>query len=228
MSGYAEYDLEKTPVKENNVYNVPVVIATPESLGILGRLIDNFEQEECKVVPWPRGSHQRPLMKNTGVGANTYEDFIVWWEGSHVHGENKAVNSGRYTTGIVHPGKSDTLLVREMNYHPDGEQLIFPKQIEPFIVVMGIPGDEISYADTKTVQRNGQQTVKFIAYWFDGTKGLVIHPNVWHQPPIPLTPKQIFLDKQAQTHACVGYDSLKEHKLWLGVHLHGLNLGGEV
>ena len=60
------------------------------------------------------------------------------------------------------------MLLWHANYHPDGGQLFFPLDRRPFLVPLALPGDDV------TPQR-------FVCFRFDGTRGLYIHPNIWHE-----------------------------------------------
>lgn len=210
MSGYAEYDLPD----EFNIGYLPTVVATNHSLRNLGNLVDDFDDEKVIIEKWPLNG-PRKLMPRTGLGPVTQGDFRVWWEDDLLHGENHSVESGLYNIARVHPKDKDILLTREMNYHPDGGQVIFPKERKPFLVLLGNQGDDIQWDLHKSLGVPGYQVTKFACFYFDGSKGLHIHPNVWHQPPIPLTEELEFKDKQGAVHGCVGYDSVKEHDLWM-------------
>jgi ureidoglycolate lyase/seryl-tRNA synthetase len=214
MSGYAEYDIPDDG-KEIKMVHLPLVIATKESLQNLGNLVHRFESANVTIVDWPRKSKARPLMSNTGVGPITQGDFKVWWEGDMLHGENHSVSSGLYNIARKVPGSPNLLLTREMNYHPDGGQVIFPKEKKPFIVLLGVPGDNVCWNPQEVLKEPGYVVTKFAAFYFDGSKGLHIHPNVWHQPPIPLEGSLEFFDKQGAVHGCVGYDSIKEDDVWM-------------
>ena len=63
-------------------------------------------------------------------------------------------------------------LMWRANYHPDGGQMFFPLENAPFVVPMALPGDDVTPQDFK-------------AFWFDGSKGLYMHPNVWHDGVFP-------------------------------------------
>ena len=94
------------------------------------------------------------------------------------------------------------ILTREANYHPDGGQLFFPKDNKPFISPLALPGDDI-------------QPNNFKAFYFDGSQGLYIHPNIWHEGVFPTKGRAIFKGKQGKIHARVSIDLLKEFKSYL-------------
>jgi len=214
MSGYADYD--NIDLDTEKVINLPLVIATEESLAGLGRLVPNFEDEEVDLVQWPKKGF-RDLERKTGFTPITEGTFRTWWDGQMAHAENHSVESGKYNVAIdistENANEQLSLLTREMNYHPDGGQVIFPKEKKPFLVFLGVPGDMIQIG--KKVE--GYMCVKFAAFYFDGFHGLHINPNVWHQPPVPLANSLEFHDKQGAVHGCVAYDSVKENKVWLSV-----------
>jgi len=60
---------------------------------------------------------------------------------------------------------------------------------------------------------------KIIAFWCDGTKGLYIHPNIWHEGIFPVGDKQRFLDRQGRVHARVSCDIGAEFGVYLSVPL---------
>ena len=61
------------------------------------------------------------------------------------------------------------------------------------MVALALPGDDITPADV-------------VAFRFDGTRGLYIHPDIWHEGVFPLAPRQRFLDRQGRVHARLGVE----------------------
>jgi len=55
----------------------------------------------------------------------------------------------------------------------------------------------------------------FVAFWFDGSRGFQIAPNVWHQPPYVTDDVTVFMNKQSSVFACVEMDSVKEFGKYL-------------
>jgi ureidoglycolate hydrolase len=98
------------------------------------------------------------------------------------------------------------VLVREANAHPDGGQVFFPKSKEAFVALLAPPGDEVHVEDFK-------------AFYFDGSCGLQIFPDVWHQPLYPVCDEASFLGKQGAVHACKLFDSVVEFGKWMRVPL---------
>ena len=41
----------------------------------------------------------------------------------------------------------------------------------------------------------------FVAFWSDGSFGIYIHPDIWHEGVFPVTPTGRFFDKQGKVHA---------------------------
>ena len=94
------------------------------------------------------------------------------------------------------------MYIWHVNYHPDGGQLFFPTKIGPFISPLALPGDDVEIKDFK-------------AFYFDGSKGLYIHPNIWHEGVFPLQEKSSFKGKQGKIHARVSIDLKKEFNKYL-------------
>lgn len=83
-------------------------------------------------------------------------------------------------------------------YHPDSSHIIVPKENSPYILILGT------------------QPYKLRAYIFDGSCGFDIAPGIWHQHPILHYEGDLtFMSKQATSHICVEYDSVKEDNRYL-------------
>ena len=136
-------------------------------------------------------------------------------KGDFMIAQNHAV-SGHYITGwFADPAFACAestspnyarVLVREANYHPDGGQVFFPQNMAPFVALLALPGDDV-------------QPENFIAFYCDGSFGIQIFPNIWHQPVFPLGESATFYDKQGKVHACVAVDFVKEFQTYLSVPL---------
>ena len=50
----------------------------------------------------------------------------------------------------------------------------------------------------------------FKAFWFDGSKGLYIHPNVWHEAVFPVGETGRFFDRQGKVHARINCEIAEE------------------
>ena len=206
-----------TPVQ---VLEIPLIEATNESLKGYGYLVDSYEHSDIEIVTWPKQGW-REIEQGTGnEGGVTEGSFDTWWDGSILYGQNNAVQhnseyeeeGGKYILGYSsHP---DTLAentkytsptemyVWHVNYHPDGGQLFFPTKPGAFISHLALPGDDIAPEDFK-------------AFYFDGTKGLYIHPNIWHDGVFPVQEKSSFMGRQGKVHARISVDLKKEFNTYI-------------
>ena len=53
----------------------------------------------------------------------------------------------------------------------------------------------------------------------DGTLGLYIHPNIWHEGVFPLSPQATFHDEQGKVHARVSCNIAREFDVFLAIPL---------
>jgi hypothetical protein len=184
---------------------IPVVDATNARLQGYGYLVDDPSACEIEIVRWP-AQGTRPVDTDTGdQGGTTEGTFISTWKGDVLYGRNEAVD-GHYILafGVV-PERARTdhgevpcrILLWHANYHPDGGQLFYPLEQQPFYVPLALPGDEVT-------------PDRFTCFRFDGTQGLYIHPNIWHEGVFALRGTQRFFDKQGAVHARVSVDFARE------------------
>lgn len=196
-------------------HDVPLVVATEESVKGYGQLVDDPKDFEIEIVRWPAAGW-RKVDEGTGDEGGWVEGiFHGEWTGDVLMGSNEAVN-GHYVLGWSTDPQSaqadqqtaprDQVLLWHMNYHPDGGQLFFPLDKQPFVVPVALPGDDL-------------KPDKVIAFWCDGTRGLYIHPNIWHEGIFPTDGKQRFLDRQGKVHARVSCDIGEEFGVYLSVPL---------
>jgi len=189
---------------------MPVVDATSDSLRGYGCLIGSPDECRVEIVRWPsQGS--RPIDEDTGDQAGTTEGiFVSEWQGDILYGHNEAVG-GHYILAYAQPPESARtdhadaprrMMLWHANYHPDGGQLFFPLDHRPFYVPLALPGDDV------TPQR-------FVCFRFDGTRGLYIHPNIWHEGVFGLSGTDRFFDKQGAVHARVSVDFAREFQCLL-------------
>jgi len=184
---------------------MPVLEASTRSLEGYGMLVDDPAQCRIEVVRWP-ASGWRPVDTDSGdEGGTTEGTFVSEWHGDILFGRNSAVG-GEYVLAYAdeparcrtdHARDPERMLLWHANYHPDGGQLFFPLDPAPFYVPLALPGDDISPA-------------RFVCFRLDGTRGLYIHPNVWHEGVFSLRGAQRFLDKQGAVHARVSVDFARE------------------
>ncbi|HTX23977.1 MAG TPA: ureidoglycolate lyase [Steroidobacteraceae bacterium] len=189
----------------------PLVTASEETLKGYGCLVDEPTTFPIEIVRWPaQGS--RPIDENTGnQGGITEGLFEFWWKGGTLYARNNAVGDS-YLFGWsdwpedLPSAKPDAAreraLIWRANYHPDGGQLFHPMHGESFVVPLALPGDDVT-------------PEKFISFWCDGTRGLYIHPNIWHAAVVPFDAHAEFLDRQSRVHARVSVDFAKEFGCYL-------------
>ena len=199
-------------------HDVPLVVADDVSLAGYGALVDNPEDFEIEIVPWP-ALGWRPIDAGTGNEGGVVEGiFHSEWRGQILHGRNDAVN-GNYILGwSENPGSADPqvpidtperVLLWHLNYHPDGGQLFYPLESKPFVVPVALPGDDLALE-------------AIVAMWCDGSRGLYIHPGIWHEGVFPATGAQSFRDRQGRVHARVSCNIAQEFGVFLNVPLQNV------
>jgi ureidoglycolate lyase len=207
------FDASEKPSLE--LFEVPLIKATDESVNAYGCLVDDPENFEIEIKQWP-AQGWRPIDAGTGDEGGFVEGiFYGEWQGDILYGANEAVN-GNYVLGWSTDPQSasdqeqtcprEKVLLWHMNYHPDGGQLFFPLDNQPFVVPVALPGDDLT-------------PDKVVAFWCDGSKGLYIHPGIWHEGIFPAQDKQRFLDRQGRVHARVRCDIGEEFGTYLSVPL---------
>ncbi|HQU67697.1 MAG TPA: ureidoglycolate lyase [Albidovulum sp.] len=197
------------------LHQVPLIVATDETVKGYGRLVDDRDFA-IEITRWP-AQGWRPIDEGTGdEGGHVEGTFRCDWKGDVLYGENEAVK-GHYVLGWstdpqeASATKATTLrekvLLWHMNYHPDGGQFFYPLDRKPFVVPLALPGDDLT-------------PEKVIAFWCDGSRGLYIHANIWHEGVFPVEDRQRFLDRQGRVHARVSADIGTEFGVYLSVPLH--------
>ena len=195
-------------------HDVPLIKADTESVKGYGYLVDDPDSFNIEIARWP-AQGWRPVDADTGDEGGTVEGiFHSAWVGDVLRGRNDAVD-GDYVLGwSCNPGdaneqseaKVQRVLLWHLNYHPDGGQLFYPVDGKPFVVPAALPGDDLSLD-------------KIVAFWCDGSQGLYIHPNIWHEGVFPTTQQQSFRDKQGRVHARVSCNVAQEFGVFLNVPL---------
>ncbi|MBU3738580.1 MAG: ureidoglycolate hydrolase [Rhodoferax sp.] len=193
---------------------MPVVAATPHLLQGYGRLVDDPQACAVEIVRWP-AQGWRPVDEDTGDEAGTTQGvFVSEWQGDVLYGSNEAVG-GHYVLAYAQPPEAaDTthrrppqrMMLWHANYHPDGGQLFFPLDRQPFMVPLALPGDDV-------------RPEHFVCFWFDGSQGLYIHPNIWHEGVFTLQGRQRFHDRQGAVHARVSIDFAREFNCLLAANI---------
>jgi ureidoglycolate hydrolase len=90
------------------------------------------------------------------------------------------------------------------NYHPDSGQVFYPRDHDPFVALLALPGDDIKSED-------------FVAFHFDGSFSVQIHADIWHQQVYPISDRAVFLGKQGAVHAHANIDTANEWGIYLSV-----------
>lgn len=197
------------------LFEVPLIEATDASVGDYGCLVDDADGFEIEIVRWP-AQGWRPVDEDSGDEGGCAEGiFHGEWKGDVLYGANDAVD-GRYVLGwstdpqqassVEQTVARDQVLLWHLNYHPDGGQLFHPIEKKPFVVPVALPGDDLT-------------PEKVVAFWCDGSRGLYIHPNIWHEGVFPVDDTQRFLDRQGKVHARVSCDIGEEFGVYLSVPL---------
>ncbi len=208
------------------IIDVSLVDATEATLHGYGEIVRDPYGHRIEIVKWPvRGWRQ--LDAGTGDEGGTTEGiFACEWRGNRLYGRNAAVG-GDYVIGFRQPpglpaahaldaavgdGAADQtaaparVLLWHANYHPDGGQLFWPLDGQPFVVPVAPPGDDV-------------KPEQFVAFRSDGTFGIYIHPDIWHEGTFPILPTGRFFDKQGRVHARVSVDLAGEFGVLLSVPL---------
>jgi len=201
------------------LHEVPLVEATDDSVQGYGCLVDHPDDIDIEIVRWP-ATGWRKVDEDSGDEGGWVEGiFHGEWQGDVLYGRNEAV-SGHYVLGwsttdpqlastTQQTAPRDQVLLWHMNYHPDGGQLFFPQDRSAFVVPVALPGDDLAVEQV-------------IALWCDGSRGLYIHPGIWHDGIFPAAQRQRFLDRQGRVHARVSCDLAAEFGVYLSVPLvHG-------
>ena len=199
-----EYIFDPSDKPALPLHDVPLIVATDESVQDYGALVEHPDDIEIEIVRWP-ATGWRQVDEDSGNEAGWVEGtFHGEWQGDVLFGRNDAV-SGHYVLGWSTTDREKVMLWH-LNYHPDGGQLFFPKDKSPFVVPVALPGDDLAVEQV-------------IAFWCDGSRGLYIHPGIWHDGIFPVSDHQRFLDRQGRVHARVSCDLASEFGLYLCVPL---------
>ncbi len=221
FSNFCERDLAQLPSLargEAGVTEVPLLRATAETLQGYGHLVRDFAAAEVTIVTWPQPGWRRIVPGTGNEGGIVADVFRMERRGQLQHAVNQAVGRSYVTGWFADPatasedsaeGDFTRIYTHEANYHPDGGQIFFPRAGAPFVALLAKAGDDARPED-------------FVAFYFDGSRGVHIDPCVWHQPVFPLAARAVFDDKQGRVHACVAVDFLSEFGRYLSVPLRAV------
>jgi ureidoglycolate lyase len=194
------------------IHTTPIVVATDVSLKGYGCLVETPATFPIEIVRWP-AQGWRPIDDHSGnQGGVTEGLFEFWWKGETLFARNNAVGDSylfgwstwpeEAATSGVHQKMREQALIWRANYHPDGGQLFYPLHGQSFVVPLALPGDDVTPEN-------------FITFWCDGSRGLYIHPNIWHGAIVPHDDSAEFLDRQGRVHARVSVNFVKEFGCYL-------------
>jgi hypothetical protein len=206
----AEFAYQPT-IGVRKLHETPVVVADDGALAGYGCLVECPEDFPIEITRWP-AQGWRPIDDHSGDQGGTTEGvFEFWWKGQTLYARNNAVGDNylfgwsnwpeEATSAGTSPHR-DRVLIWRANYHPDGGQLFFPLDGQKFCVPLALPGDDV-------------RPEYFVTFWCDGSRGLYIHPYVWHGALVPLEDHAQFLDRQGRVHARVSVDFPKEFGCYL-------------
>ena len=98
-------------------------------------------------------------------------------------------------------------LIWRANYRPGWRPLFIRSTACSFLVPLALPGDDV-------------QPEQFVSFWCDGSRGLYIHPNVWHGALGAIRRRgRVPRPGQGRVHARVSIDFVKEFGGYLSVPL---------
>ena len=188
------------------MHETPLIAATEASLKGYGCLVDDPKTFPIEIARWP-AQGWRPIDQNTGDQGGIAEGlFEFCWKGEALYARNNAVGDSYLFGWSTWPEEAATstsarprerALIWRANYHPDGGQLFFPLEKKPFLVPLALPRDDVLPAD-------------FVCFRFDGSRGLYIHPNIWHEGVFTMRGSQRFFDQQGAVHARISVDFARE------------------
>ncbi len=210
------YMFDATEKPSLPAHEVPLIRATDASLQGYGCLVDDPAAFDIEITRWPAQGWRKVDTDSGDEGGVAEGVFHSQWRGDVLYGANDAV-AGNYVLGwsAADPKTARTtaptdprqaVYLWHLNYHPDGGQLFYPLEKKPFVVPAALPGDDIT-------------PDKVVAFWCDGSQGLYIHADIWHEGVFPVEDDQRFLDRQGKVHARVSCDVAQEFGVYLKVPL---------
>jgi len=200
---------------EMPLFEIPLVEATADTFKGYGTLVTDPATHQVEIVQWPQPGW-RPVDPGTGdEGGYAEGSFNFRWQGDVLFAENQAVKDQYLLGWSTQPGSASTteqtvvrdkLIIWHANYHPDGGQLFYPTDGKPFVAALALPGDDVKLED-------------WVAFYCDGSFGICIHPNIWHEAIAPLADEGSFYDKQGRVHGRISCDFASEFGHFLSVPL---------
>lgn len=195
------------------VVEAPLVVATEENFKEYGTFEESYDEADIRIVTWPAPGWRQVDPGTGDEGGITQGAFECWWEGQLLRARNMAVGGNYVCAWCADPGKASVdkpatdrsrIYLRHANYHPDGSQLFCPRNREPFVAPLALPGDDVKPQD-------------FVAFYCDGSFGINIHAGIWHEAVFPLSERSTFDGKQGKVHARISCDFVGEFSTYLAV-----------
>lgn len=211
-SGYAEYNFIEDDICRN-VQNIPIIVVNDETSlpQDIGFTFDPCHMQFPAVQDIPVGRLETILVDVKpviGVFAST-------WDNGHCYNQNYAVKTAKQTTAQQLP-QSNFIVTQELNRHPDSGQTFVLNGAQTHWFGMFLAPFNVNCRSAPLLR-----DIRF--YIFDGRRGICIHPNTWHQPPIPLRKDSlVFTTIQNESHLCVDYNSLTHDRVLLGIDYNSI------
>jgi ureidoglycolate lyase len=193
------------------VHDTTLLEASDANLRGYGCLVDDPNTFPIEIVRSPVDGW-REIDENGGDPAEITEGlFEFQWQQGALYATEHVVGDSYLFGWSALPEQASSLstnpreraLTWRANCQPAGGQLFFPVNGAAFVVPLALPGVDMS-------------PERFVSFWCDGSRGLYLHPNVWHGPVIPLDDEAELLDRHGRAHARVSVDFVKEFGCYLG------------
>ena len=195
MMGFDSDDIAYRPTTVvRRMHEAPLIAASERSLMGYGTLVDDPHNFPMEIVRWPAQGWRQVDANSGNQGGVTEGVFEFWWKGETLYARNNAVGDSYLFGWSNWPEEAadggtatrrERALIWRANYHPDGGQLVFPLHGESFVVPLALPGDDVT-------------PERFRTFWCDGSRGLYIHPNVWHGAFVPCRITRSFSTAQGE------------------------------
>ena len=181
------------------ILDVPLVRATPESLKGFGEIVRDPEDAQVEIVPWPVKG-RRKLDPGTGDEGGTTEGiFACEWQGNELarrqRGGRRRLRDGlSRMPEVARPAPPGTSMA-----------LAYATTIP---TAASSSGRSTASRSSCRLAPPGEDPApeKFVAFWSDGSFGIYLHPDVWHEGPFPTAPSGRYFDKQGKVHGRVSCD----------------------
>ncbi|XP_052762081.1 X-ray repair cross-complementing protein 5-like [Mya arenaria] len=134
-------------------FEIPVVRATKENLSGYGRFVTNFDEEKVEINPWPVTGPRKARPGTDIIPGVDCSQLTFKYEG------NKYVSvkdiGRRMEVGTICEEEQSPdnkyVLVSEITFHPDCGEVFYPKNGDPFITVLALPGDDFGKTEREAI-----------------------------------------------------------------------------